>query len=97
MILLSGADAEERKAAAISCYLATVGIHVFGIGQSVDNMNDFAFEQDAPGNRSAIDRRRLFSEELAVFQRVSIARFGLNTFAPRSPDDNRVRIAEARH
>src|SRR6516225_10422688 len=58
-------------------------------------MNDFAFEQSAPRNRSAVDLSRVVCNELRVFPGVSIARFVLETFALRSPDYNRVRLAKA--
>ena len=46
-------DAKKRPRCANP---AEFGIRVFGIGQNVEDMNDFAFKQDAPGYRSTVDR-----------------------------------------
>ena len=72
------------------------GIRVFGIGQNVEDMNDFAFKEDAPSACSTVDPRWVTCEELGVFPGVSIARFVVESFALRSTYENRVRLAKAR-
>src|ERR1700730_16096717 len=58
-------------------------------------MNDFAFKQDAPGYRSAVDSSRVICDELGVSRRVPVARFEVVSLALRSTYDHHVRLAQA--
>src|SRR6516162_9607372 len=71
-------------------------IGVFGIGQNVTDMNDFAFKQDAARYRSTVDSRRMTCGELGVFMGKSIGGFEVESFAPRSSYGNRVRSTACR-
>ena len=71
-------------------------IRVFGIGQNVEDMNDFALKQDAPGYRSTVDSSWVTCGELGVFPGESIGRFEVENFALRSTYGNRLRLAQAR-
>ena len=79
-----------------SSYPPPYGIRVFGIGQNVEDMNDFAFKQDAPGYRSTVDSSWVTCEELGVFTGEPVGRFDVESFALRSTYGNRVRLAKAR-
>src|SRR5262249_17673403 len=86
-------DAKKRtKAATLAC----PPIRVFRIGQSVGDVNDFAFEQDAPGYRCSVDSRWVTGRVLSGLSREPIARFKVVSFALRSTYDDRVGLAKAR-
>src|SRR5262245_11276850 len=59
-------------------------------------MNDFAFEQDAPGYRCSVDSSWVTGGVLCVFTREPVARFKVVSVALRSTYDDRVRLAKAR-
>src|SRR5262249_40668275 len=71
-------------------------IRVLRIGQSVGDMNDFAFKQNAPGHSCSVDSSWVTGEVLSVLTREPIARLKVVSFALRSTYDDRVRLAKAR-
>ena len=84
-------DAEKRMKFPLAC-----PIRVFGVGQNVEDMNDFAFKQDPPGYRSTVNSGWVTCEELGVFTREPVARFEVVSFALQSTYGNRVRLAQPR-
>ena len=67
----------------VNLRLAAVGISVFGIGQNVENMDDFAFKHDAPEPIHGRSQLSVTCEELGVFPASNaIARYRCRQFRP---------------
>src|SRR5262249_26463948 len=70
-------------------------IPVFRISQNVDDMNDFTFKQNTPGDRPTVNYSCVTRNELGVFKRQTIGRFFVKNSAPRSTYGARVRLAKS--
>src|SRR5262249_26775202 len=88
--------AHQRNAQnrAIATDFLDCAVRIVGIGQDVGDMNNFAFEQDAPRYGPTVDSSRVMFYEFGVFTRDSIARFEIVSFTLRSTYDYRVRLAQ---
>src|SRR5262249_7646112 len=67
---------------------------VFGIGQNVVDMNDFAFEQDPPRHYTSVDSSRVTCNELGKFVRDPVGRLEVEGSAFRSTQDYGVCLAQ---
>src|SRR5262249_53078177 len=71
-------------------------IGVFGVGQNVEDVNDFAFKQDAARHCSTVDASWMTCGKLGVFLGNSIGSFEVKNFALGSTYGTHLRLAKAR-
>src|SRR5262249_47624600 len=84
----------DAKHGAIAADFLRCSVGVFGIGQDIENMKNFALKQHSSRNRASVNLSRVICVKFGQLRRASIGRFKIISCASRSAYHHCVGLAQ---